>query len=147
MDSIAVRWESLGLVAGILTLAVWALRDASRDEAPPRAVAPDDDLVFEIARPGFGPTLIRAKSPVLIGRDVTCAVVIPDATVSKQHACVRLDSGRAVIEDLQSTNGTSVNGSPITEPRVLHPGDRIGLSGNIIWFLGVGPPAESGDSA
>jgi hypothetical protein len=147
MDSIAVRWESLGLVAGALVLAVWALRDAVRDDEPPRPVSSGDELVFEVQRPGLEPALVRAKSPVLMGRDVTCAVVVADAAVSRQHARVRLDNGKAVIEDLQSTNGTSVNGSPIAEPTVLRPGDRIGLSGNIIWFLGIEPRAESGERA
>jgi len=40
---------------------------------------------------------------------------------------VWLTNGQAMIEDLQSTNGTTVNEQAISSPTMLHPGDRIAM--------------------
>lgn len=61
---------------------------------------------------------------VVIGRLPTCTICIDDANVSRRHAAiVRLDDGWAVT-DLDSTNGTRVNGTEVTRAR-LHDGDVI----------------------
>ncbi|MEM6392140.1 MAG: FHA domain-containing protein [Planctomycetota bacterium] len=55
-----------------------------------------------------------------------------DQLISGRHARIRLDAGRWVLEDLGSTNGTFVNGQPLTQAHTLMPGDTIqfgGLSG------------------
>ena len=51
---------------------------------------------------------------------------IPDTGVSRQHADITWDGYDAVLTDLQSTNGTSVNGTPI-ENWLLASGDVISL--------------------
>lgn len=48
-----------------------------------------------------------------------------DPELSRRHARIRQDDGAHVIEDLGSTNGTTVNGRLLTEPHVLSPGDTI----------------------
>jgi pSer/pThr/pTyr-binding forkhead associated (FHA) protein len=40
-----------------------------------------------------------------------------------------------VIEDLGSTNGTYLNGSPLSGPQPLHPGDRIRIGDSEFSFL------------
>jgi hypothetical protein len=68
------------------------------------------------------------KKGVLIGRDPSvCSVVLPDDTISKEHAwVVPLDNGIAVI-DRSSVNGTYVNSteSPRISKMILKNGDRI----------------------
>src|SRR3954453_16670078 len=49
-----------------------------------------------------------------------------DTEISRQHARFRrLDSGQVMVEDLGSTNGTLVNGTRISGPYELSPGDRV----------------------
>ena len=59
-------------------------------------------------------------APVTIGRQSDNAVVIDNAAVSSHHACVYRDDDHFVVEDLQSTNGTFVNGTRISR-RNLRP--------------------------
>jgi len=51
-------------------------------------------------------------------------VVLSDPNVSRRHAEVRRRGADVVVVDLQSTNGTRVNGAPVRE-RVLEDGDEI----------------------
>jgi len=69
-----------------------------------------------------------------IGRASGCAVSIDDSRVSKIHARVFADGNRWIIEDLGSTNGTSVNGERIDMPRVLGPGDTIQVGEVVMEF-------------
>lgn len=62
----------------------------------------------------------------LIGRGKTVDLRIPDTGVSRQHAEITWDGYDAVLTDLQSTNGTSVNGTPI-ENWLLADGDVIAV--------------------
>ena len=75
---------------------------------------------------GVGPQEAKLLgSEVLMGRDPSCAVRIPDSSVSSQHARVYQSDGEWYVEDLGSTNGTSVNDRPLVRPLLLRPGDRI----------------------
>jgi pSer/pThr/pTyr-binding forkhead associated (FHA) protein len=59
-----------------------------------------------------------------IGRDDGNALQLPDPQVSKRHAVIRAKGGGWTIEDLNSTNGITVNGERV-ERSVLKNGDRI----------------------
>jgi DNA-binding winged helix-turn-helix (wHTH) protein len=61
----------------------------------------------------------------LAGRDPACALVVDAGTVSRCHARIRVVSGAATIEDLESTNGTHVNGARISGATPLNPGDEL----------------------
>ena len=63
---------------------------------------------------------------VSIGRDAACTVTIDnDAFVSALHARVFLLDGQPMVEDLDSTNGSFLNGNRLQGMRLLHRGDRI----------------------
>ena len=68
-----------------------------------------------------------SQSACTIGRATENTITVPDAQASRRHAEIRFENGRHVIADLGSTNGTSVNGEKITEPRVLAHGDEIAI--------------------
>jgi pSer/pThr/pTyr-binding forkhead associated (FHA) protein len=73
-----------------------------------------------------GTRLELAAAPQVIGRSAEAALSIPDDTfLSSRHARVWLVNGQAMIEDLQSTNGTTVNDQLIATVTSLRPGDRI----------------------
>lgn len=60
-----------------------------------------------------------------MGRAPGCTIVVDDTYVSQLHARVFNHEGRYHIEDLGSTNGTFHNGSAVSSPQLLKPGDRI----------------------
>jgi len=62
---------------------------------------------------------------VLFGRGQDAAIWIDHDAVSRRHAVIRRKASTVTIEDLGSRNGTLVNGSPITAPRRLSPGDEV----------------------
>jgi FHA domain-containing protein len=71
--------------------------------------------------------------PLLIGRDHENDIVLDDPRVSRKHAEIRLRLGRYTLYDLQSTNGTYVNGRRVAEV-VLNDGDRISVAGRELLF-------------
>lgn len=70
---------------------------------------------------------------VTVGR-VGCDLVLPDAKVSKRHAVISPTPDGFVINDLQSTNGTFVNGDPVVLPHLLEHLDRIRLGDTELTF-------------
>jgi DNA-binding winged helix-turn-helix (wHTH) protein len=55
----------------------------------------------------------------VVGRDPGAAVFLDDVTVSRRHARIVVAAGRAVLEDLASTNGTYLDGCRLVQPAVL----------------------------
>ena len=82
----------------------------------------------------------------VIGRAAENGLTVPDGSVSSKHArIVRTDDG-FVIEDLQSRNGTFVNGERITEgQRKLSDGDLIRL-GKVIMTFNVARETKAGET-
>ena len=66
------------------------------------------------------------------GRDAECSLVIDGTTVSRRHARVTVAHGAATIEDLDSTNGTFVNGARISAPTRLAAGDEFALGSEVL---------------
>ncbi|MBN1262178.1 MAG: FHA domain-containing protein [Anaerolineae bacterium] len=69
-----------------------------------------------------------------LGRSPRCDLVIPDRRVSRKHAEIRLDDEQYLLADLDSANGTYLNGQRLTEAQSLHPGDAIAVGGAIFHF-------------
>lgn len=69
-----------------------------------------------------------------IGRTPPSEILLPDAHVSGEHARLYFRDRRYWIEDLRSTNGTLLNGRPLTTPRPLEEGDQIGLGPVLLRF-------------
>src|SRR5438270_13448423 len=65
-----------------------------------------------------------AERSITIGRAPDNMIVIDDASVSSRHALLELSGETYRLKDLESTNGTKVNGVPITDT-VLRFEDRI----------------------
>jgi|AntAceMinimDraft_1070359.scaffolds.fasta_scaffold73171_2 hypothetical protein len=82
---------------------------------------------------------LRAELGVIIGRSPQSSpYVINHADVSRKHARMRMMQDRIFIEDLGSTNGTSVNGQSIDErgPTSVSNGDQI-IIGSVVMQLQV----------
>jgi len=74
------------------------------------------------------------STPLTIGREEDNDVQLNDERISRFHAKVQEDAGRFILTDLDSTNGTRVNGHPI-RLRVLRNGDLIML-GRCVLLMG-----------
>jgi DNA-binding winged helix-turn-helix (wHTH) protein len=70
----------------------------------------------------------------LIGRDPAAAVRIEAEGVSRRHARITIGHGGAIIEDLGSKNGTSVNDELLAVPMTLSDGDRISVGTTVVVF-------------
>ena len=90
----------------------------------------------------------------IAGRDPECSLVIDATTVSRRHARITVVSGTATIEDLESTNGTSVNGTRISVPTRLAPGNEVALGTELLQLrtrsssaptIKVDPPKDPAD--
>jgi serine/threonine protein kinase len=71
----------------------------------------------------------------IIGRDAGCALTFPDSLTSRQHFTVRASKGQFFLRDLQSRNGTFVNGEPVRKPVELKLGDQIEAGDTLLSLL------------
>lgn len=76
---------------------------------------------------------IQLPTPVTIGREEENSLRLNDDRVSRFHAKIQEDSERIVLTDLDSTNGTRVNGLPV-QMRVLQLGDHVTVGRSILVF-------------
>ena len=87
------------------------------------------------------PLLLKQNLPVTIGRGKKCDLVFPSTHLSRVHAQITLSSEGLVLEDLNSVNGTSVNGEKVVKVQ-LSPGDRIQM--DTYSFILFGPGIDLG---
>jgi ABC-type multidrug transport system ATPase subunit/pSer/pThr/pTyr-binding forkhead associated (FHA) protein len=74
---------------------------------------------------------------LLIGRAEQCDLRLDSRVISARHARVSLDAGAWWIEDLQSTNGTKVDGQGIRERTALHAGASIQIGNEVLRVLRI----------
>src|SRR5437764_1118700 len=72
-------------------------------------------------------------TPVTIGREEGNILRLNDERVSRFHAKVQIDKEDYILTDLESTNGTRVNGS-VVQIRRLRYGDRISVGRSLLLF-------------
>ena len=77
---------------------------------------------------------------LVIGRGRSADMVVAEATISRAHAAIGYDDEGFYVQDLGSTNGTSVNGGPV-QRQVLKSNDEIQM-GRLI--VAVTLPGEAG---
>ena len=76
---------------------------------------------------------VPVRNGLLIGRVAGCDVVIADAKASRRHARIVFEGGVAEVEDLESSNGTLLNGKPV-QRRMLRHGDEIRIGTTLLVF-------------
>jgi serine phosphatase RsbU (regulator of sigma subunit) len=82
-----------------------------------------------------------------IGRDPTCDVVVREGRASAEHALIVRSGGAYFVEDLDSSNGTFVNGVRIRQRTRLKAGDRLEIFGLTVAFQDDAPFAAQTPSA
>ena len=83
-----------------------------------------NDLTPFITDP-TGKQHLLEKPATIIGRAVECDIVITSKRVSREHTRLQRDGRKVMVEDLGSTNGTTLNGERISNARDLRDGDHI----------------------
>ena len=96
-------------------------------------------LVLEMstAFPALESKAVSVGECMTVGRSKTCDLPVPmDRKMSRSHFSVYCESTHIVIRDLDSTNGTFVNGARVSERRI-HNGDQIsaGMTCFLVWLL------------
>lgn len=66
--------------------------------------------------------------PLVLGRDASCDITIPDRQISRYHARLTPMSDGVLLEDMGSKNGTHCNGDALTGPIVLQDGDTVQIA-------------------
>jgi CheY-like chemotaxis protein len=84
---------------------------------------PGSTTVLVLSSEGFSVSLEDGRQ--LVGRDPSCRFVIDHPSVSRRHAVIEVQGGRARIEDLGSHNGTKVNDAAIDSATDLDVGDVV----------------------
>ena len=73
------------------------------------------------------------ENEMTIGRAPGCAISIDDSFASQIHARIyRSSDGTVFVEDLGSTNGTTLNGKPVRAPVALRRKDRLQIGNTVL---------------
>src|SRR3954452_1148716 len=88
------------------------------------------------------PPDVAAGERLILGREPSCHFVIADRSVSKRHAELERREDCWMIHDLDSRNGTRINGWRVREQR-LRTGDMVELGGSTFVFA----PVESRETS
>jgi hypothetical protein len=98
-----------------------------------------------IEGPGAG-RRVALDAPKVIGRAGDADISTDDGRASRHHARVTPSGSGAVVEDLDSTNGTFVNGDEVAAPAALTVGDEL-LVGVTVFVLRDAAEARDRPSA
>ncbi|HME01207.1 MAG TPA: sigma 54-interacting transcriptional regulator [Terriglobia bacterium] len=107
--------------------------------------------LIAISGPRKGSTFNLTEAETTIGRDPANRVVVSDQALSRRHCVIKKEGDRLKLVDLESRNGSFVNGVPVRR-RWLEHGDQIEIGESVLFFLlreeATAPaPAEEGEEA
>jgi diguanylate cyclase (GGDEF)-like protein len=94
-------------------------------------VARDRAYLIVLAGSNVGEMYRLEEGETVLGRGQSVAVRLTDDGISRKHARIVQHGGEVIIEDLQSSNGTIVNGAPVTM-QMLKDGDKIRIGSTTI---------------
>jgi pilus assembly protein CpaF len=99
-------------------------------------------LLVTLAEKGGGTEQIEFdKDEITIGRLDKNDICLNKGNVSKYHSKIVAKDGKCIVVDMQSTNGTFVNGKKIAAPQVLKPTDKVFIGD---YIINVEPLDEAG---
>ncbi len=105
--------------------------EQSSEEAIPAVMATITLQVLDGADRGV--VYDQIQTPITIGREEGNAVQLNDERISRFHVKIQEDQGKVVLTDLESTNGTRVNGQE-TQLRILRFGDLIHVGRSTLLY-------------
>ncbi len=90
--------------------------------------------LIAISGPRKGSIFNLTEAETTVGRDPANRVVVSDQALSRRHCVIQNEGDRLKLVDLESRNGSFVNGVPVRE-RWLGHGDRIEIGESVLFFL------------
>src|SRR3954466_564138 len=100
-------------------------------------------LQFTVYQPNLPPQRVQASGETItLGRASDCTIPIRDRFLSRHHAEIIGAAGAWLVRDCGSVNGTLLNGTKLTGPVQLKPGDRIGLGDTEVVFHATDAPSQ-----
>ena len=146
-ELIACAWPDTYVSEANLAVLIGEIRQALGDPArSPKIIrthhgvgysfiAEPTELLRAPAGPPTGPVFtlrvrrrrILLDDTTLVGRDEQCDIVIGDPSVSRRHARLLVDGSGVMVEDLQSKNGTFVDGVRISGASAASAGSELGF--------------------
>jgi hypothetical protein len=156
LDPVAVALK-FGFLAVLYLFLLWmarsALKDLRRGAGAGPEVAYEEGTGLHVASPlaggdGLAAPRLRVESAAglragaaydltdgaLLGRGDQADIRLEDGFASASHARLVPQGDVMVLEDLGSTNGTYLNGEPLSGPQPLHVGDRIKIGDSEFTF-------------
>lgn len=81
---------------------------------------------LKVLKGSGGDRLFKIPTPkCLVGRGEDCHLRPKSDVISRRHCAILVEHGNVIVRDLQSRNGTFVDGERIEDDRVLKPGDKL----------------------
>lgn len=102
--------------------------------------------VVEIRQPNQPPLFISIRGLIEVGRECN-GLLLADPQVSRRHLSLDADAGRVIVNDLGSTNGSTLDGARLTAPSVLVPGSEVKCGETTIRLDAPAPVAVRPDDA
>jgi DNA-binding winged helix-turn-helix (wHTH) protein len=98
----------------------------------------DKPVLVVTEGPLRGQQWVMHGSQLLVGRGSHCDVVIPERRISREHIRLWRQGGSCYVDDLESKNGTHVNGVRLDGTIELHEGDEIQIALSVkLKFVGA----------
>jgi len=101
--------------------------------------APPEWALVAYAGAALGRVFPLPTGDILVGRAPESGITLLDEEVSRFHARLRVRDGQVQVEDLESTNGTRVNGNFVHGPLGLSAGDRLAVGGHVLKLVYLDP--------
>ncbi|MGZ3499469.1 MAG: FHA domain-containing protein [Vulcanimicrobiaceae bacterium] len=129
-----MRLGSLEMLAALVIFAVLAGRMRSRQFEEGSGFEP---LRIELEIRELGTNRrVEGPLPLVVGRSTQAGIALTDPEVSRRHARFDAERGVIYVTDLQSSNGTFLNGERVTESIEVRPGDHIDVGSTRMTFVG-----------
>jgi transcriptional regulator with GAF, ATPase, and Fis domain len=110
----------------------------------PGAKGTSKPRLIALSGPLEGGVIPLTAAEVAVGRESANQIHLPDLSVSRRHCVIKPEGDGFTVTDLDSFNGTAVNGVPVKERALTH-GDRLTVGNSQFLFLlheGEPPPAS-----
>lgn len=124
-------WEEFGKRGITIPFPMRTIEMAPR--ARKAAARPASARLFVAAGTEAGHDLAIGAARVLVGRTRTCDLPLTDTQASKEHIAIELQPEGFVLTDLETSNGTKLNGQPVTRAVLRHL-DRIFIGDTVLVF-------------
>ncbi|MBN6829206.1 FHA domain-containing protein FhaB/FipA [Micrococcus luteus] len=132
MSELAVAVLRMGLLLALWVLIISIVMAQGRDLVATTPAPRLSRTLRVVEGPKAGQTIALEGRPLLMGRAQDADLVLVDDYASGRHARLFPQGTRWFLEDLGSTNGTYVNGAPVTRALPVGPGTAIRIGKTVM---------------